>query len=333
MEKEETGNLVVTRMPKPTMQRPRQEKLPRTWLWLAIILIIGLLLFIVISMNASTLLGHISLANSSAPQQPAIKTLIVHRTAPYAGLAITVVKAQDATYFQDDEIRSSPAVVRLILHVSNPTTNQIGLVYYDITRLLLSRQTPIAPTLVQLSSSLASGKNATGWIDFPVPRRIALDTMSVQFGSTALSESLVTIPFSGLFDASAYANRHMPLSLTITYDYYGHILYYHLHSIDVLYAYQGQQCQAGRRFYQLNFIVTNPASVDVSTGFGFDYVRLVINGNNLPPIDNSLPYTFKASAQSVGGRVVFAAPAGMKTIIIGLLSQNGTGQQNTDVSL
>jgi hypothetical protein len=103
--------------------------------------------------------------------------------------------------------------------------------------------------------------------------------------------------------------------------------------VDIRFAYQGNQAKAGQQFYILNFTVDNQQGIDVSPGLGFDYVRMVINGVNRPPIDNSLPYTFKANARSVGGHTVYAAPAGLKTLTIGFLSQNGNGQENFDVSL
>ena len=83
----------------------------------------------------------------------------------------------------------------------------------------------------------------------------------------------------------------------------------------------------------LNFTVDNPNGSDVSPGLGFDYIRLVINGVNRPPIDNTLPYAFKAGAQSVGGHVTYVAPAGMKSLAIGFLLQLVAGQNNYEVNI
>ena len=98
-------------------------------------------------------------------------------------------------------------------------------------------------------------------------------------------------------------------------------------------AFHGSQCSAGQRFYILDFSVDNPVGSDISPGYGFDYVRLVLNGNDRAPLENTLPYTFKANAKSVKGYVVFAAPIGLKTFTLGLLSQNGSPEQNTSVAL
>jgi hypothetical protein len=316
-------------LPRP----PQREGNRRVWLWAAVLIGVGVVVLIVVSTTVSMWVKNSPLTQNAQPTPPPITTLNVGRTAHYAGLMMTVVKAQDAAYFADDQIRPGPAVVRLTLVVSNPTPAPVGIVYYDVARLLAPRLQPIAPTFVQLPVAPAPGKSITGWLDFPVPQTIALSTLRLQLGSTALGESLVTIPFTGPFSSSSSADSHVPQTLVIDYDYYGHLLLYALVSVDVRYAYQGSQSKAGQQFYVLNFVVSNPAHVDVSPGFGFDYVRLVLNGTNVAPIDNSLPYTFKANAKNVGGHTVFAAPAGLKTLTIGFLSQNGTGQQNVTVTL
>ena len=142
---------------------------------------------------------------------------------------------------------------------------------------------------------------------------------------------MVKIPFTGAFNPAQYANHTLPQTTTIAYNFSGHRLTYHLTSIETRFAYQGVPCRAGQQFYVLNFKVDNVESGDISPGFGFDYIRLVSPGNERAPIDNSLPYTFKAGAKSVSGYVVFSAPKGMKELT--LLSQNGTGELDTNVNV
>ncbi len=336
MDKNVSGTLSLERPQQdkqPIKKRPRQPSTRWLWLWFGIILITGLAILGFISTHVGSWAKNIPLPTNAQPKPPAITTLNVQHTSSYAGLTITVINAQYATYFVNDDIRSGAAVVRLNLRVTNPTKSQISLVYYDIARLLAPKLAAIAPSNVQLSVGPQPGQSETGWLDFPVPAHLALNTLTLQLGSTTLHEMLVNIPFTGPFNALNYASRSVQESLVITYYYFGHTLVYHLNSVDIRYAYNGTQCQSGKQFYVLHFTVDNPESGDISTGYGFDYVRLVFNGNNLPPIDNSLPYTFKAGAQNVSGDVVFEAPAGLKSLTIGLLSQNGNGQQNNTINL
>ena len=318
------------------LNTPRPER-PSTRLWpgLAVLLVTGAILLGVVSVLAVNWLRSLPIAlngNTNTARVP-VTTLNVKRTAAYADLSLTVVSAQYAASFSDDLIRPGPAVVRLNMQVTNATHGDIALVYYDVARLLVPGQQPIAPTNVQLASATPQGATVKGWIDFPVPASTQLAELKLQLGSTALNETLVLVPFTGAFHPEQYLNHLSPQSLVIYYNFKGYTLTYHLMSVDVRFSYNGVQARAGQQFYVLNWSVDNPNGADVSPGFGFDYKRLVVNGADRPPIDNTLPYTFKAGSAGVGGRVVYSAPAGMKTFSVAFLYQLSQGQNSYDVGL
>ena len=312
---------------------PRKRAIPSLWVWLTVVIIVGLVILSVVSSIVGYWVHSIQLTGSQAPTASPAITLNVQRTASYAGLDMTVINAQYAPVFLDDTIHSSPATLRLNLRVTNQSGGQAKVLYYNVARLLIPKQKPISPSNVHLSDGPKSGSNETGWIDFPVSKGLDLNTLMLQFGSTTTNEALVTIPFKGAFDPTRYADRIFHPNVAIYYNYYGHLLTYHLTDVASRYAYQGTQCKAGQQFYVLDFRIDNGNGVDVSPGFGYDYLRLVVNGYSQPPVDNTLTNTFKAGAKGVAGRVVFVAPAGMKTITIGFLPQTGAAQQNTDVAL
>lgn len=318
----------------PVVDVPKSTEPRRLWIWLTLLLVVGVIALSVVGFATWNWLRSLSLFNSTnTSSPPAITTLPVGRAALYADLTITVLNAQYASAFGNDTIHAGPATVRLNLQVANATRGQIGLVYYDIARLLIPKQAPVAPTNVQLATSVQPITSVKGWLDFPVPTGVRLSSLKLQLGSSALNETLVVIPMSGAFHPELYASTHSPQSLVIYYTFEGSTLTYHLNSIDVRYSYNGSEVRAGEQYYMLNFTVDNPNGGDVSPGLGFDYIRLVINGVNRPPIDNSLPYTFKAGAQSVGGHVTYVAPAGMNSLTIGFLLQLVAGQNNYQVNL
>ncbi len=301
--------------------------------WLSIILIVGLLLITVVSLATWNWLKGLQINTNSNTAPPSITTLPVQRTIPYADLNFTVLSAQYATSYADDTIHAGLATVRLNMRVTNPNKYAVAVIYYDIARLIAPEIAPIAPTNVSLSTGPQPGKSETGWIDFPVAQNTQLSSLKLQLGSAALGEMLVTIPFSGTFDANQYAVKVSPQSLTIPYNFEGSILTYHLQSVDIRYSYAGAQCKVGQQFYQLNFTVDNGNGTNIAPGYGFDYIRLYINGANRPPIDNTLPYTFKAGAQGVGGRVVYEEPAGLKSLQIAFLLQVVVGEQSYSINL
>ncbi len=307
----------------------------RLWPWLAILLGIGIILLGGVSIWAANWLRSVPLAlNVNAGQaRVQVTSLNVKRTASYADLNLTVVSAQFASSFSDDLIRPGPAVVRLNMQVTNPTRATIALVYYDIARLLVPTLKPVEPTNVQLASAVPAGATLKGWIDFPVATGTQLAKLKLQLGSMVLNETLVLVPFTGAFHPEQYVNHLSQQSLVIYYNFKGYTLTYHLVSVDVRYSYNGVQARAGQQFYVLNWSVDNPNGADVSPGFGFDYIRFVVNGADRPPIDNTLPYTFKAGSKGIGGRVVYGAQAGMKAFSVAFLYQLSPGQNSYGVNL
>ena len=309
----------------------------KQWLLFSSLLVLGIIALALVSSIALGWLKNVKFSINPAPTPIPTLTFNVNRKATYAGLNYNVLNVQYATSFADDGIQSSPAIVRLNMKVINPSTDQISVIYYDITRLIAPKLSPISPTNVSISVGPKAGTSETGWIDFPVPSRMRLDTLKLQLGSKTIGEYLVTIPFSGAFHADSYRDRTSPQSLDINY-YFPHnaplVLTYHLSSVDIRYSYRGSQVKAGQQYYVLNFSVSNPNGVKVSPGYGYDYVRFIYNGGSPhPPIDNTLPYGFNAGVKGVNGRVAFVGPAGLRSITIDFLVQYGSGGSEYTVSI
>jgi len=308
----------------------------RQWLLFSGLLLLGVIVLGYVSFASLGWLKNVKFSLNAAPTPVPIHTFSVQRTAVYAGLEFTVVNVQYANSFTDDIIQSGPTIVRLNMKVTNKSSDQISVIYYDIARLIAPKLDPIKPTNVSLSVGPKGGTSEKGWIDFSVPSRLQLDTLKLQLGSSLLGEYLVTIPFSGTFHPEVYDDRTSPQSLDI--DYYNHndplLLYYHLSSIDIRYSYHGTQARAGQQFYVLNFSVSNPNGVQAKTGYGYDYVRASFNGGPFhPPVDSTFPYGYNAGAKGVNGRVVFTGPAGVGSITIEFLVQYGSGGSQYTVSL
>ncbi|HVB74483.1 MAG TPA: hypothetical protein VNE38_13090 [Ktedonobacteraceae bacterium] len=325
--KQKSSGQSIVNAPKP--KRPST----RLWPWLSILLLTGLLLLSGVSYFTWNWLRNVPVMLNTNVVKPQTITLNVMRTVSYADLSLTMLSAEYANSFSDDFIHPGPAVVRLNVQISNKTNVSIAVVYYDVARLLVPKQQPIAPTNVQLAGTVQKGATVQGWIDFPVAAGTQLTSLKLRLGSIALNETLVMLPFSGPFDANQFVNHLYPQSLVIYYNFKGYVLVYHLMSVDVRYSYNGSEVKAGQQFYIFNWSVDNFNGSDVWPGFGFDYMRMVVNGNNLPPIDNTLPNIFKARSKGVGGRVVYTAVAGMKALTIAFMVQLAAGQNNYPVNL
>jgi hypothetical protein len=320
-------------IPRKFMPPLRNAKPPKFSLWITSLLMIGIIILSGVGFITWNWVRNLHITFGPGNTQSTITTFNVERTATYADLYFTVLNAQYAASFPDDTIQTGPAMVRLNMRVTNKSTGPASVIYYEVARLLVPGSKPITPTNIHLSTGPKPGSSEIGWIDFPVSKGISLTPLKLQLGSVALSETLQTIPFSGPFDANHLAGRTSPQSLTIYYNFSGNLLVYHLNSVTMLYAYRGIQSKTGQQFYLLNFTVDNNNGVTVSPGYGFDYIRLIINGYNLPPMDNTLTNSFKAGAQGVAGRVVYIAQAGLTTVGIAFLLQVVQGQDTYSINL
>ncbi|MGZ3615960.1 MAG: hypothetical protein ACXWOL_03615 [Ktedonobacteraceae bacterium] len=318
---------------KKMLYPPKNPQPSKLWLWIVCILVIGLIIFGSMSYIALNWFKSIHIALGAGNTQPAITTYDVGLSGTYAELAYTVLNAQYATAFPNDTIQTGPALVRVNLRVANTSTDPVSVIYYNVARLVVPGVKPIAPTNVHLSTGPKPGASEVGWIDFPVSKGVQLSTLKLQLGSQVFNEALLIIPFKGPYDAKHFAGKTYPQTLTIWYNFSGNTLVYHLKSVNVLYAYRGTQAAVGQQFYVFNFTVDNDNGVTVSPGFGFDYIRLIINGYNTPPVDNSLPHDFKAGAHGVAGRVVYKGPAGLTRLDFAFLVQIVPGQSVYSVNL
>ncbi len=312
---------------------PRNSRPSKHWLWIISLLIIGMTILGGVSYITWNWLRNLQITFGAGNTEPTITILNVQRTATYADLYFTVLNAQYASSFSNDPIQTGQAMVRVNMRVTNKSSDQVSVIYYEVANLIVPGVQPIAPTNVHLSTGPKPGSSEIGWIDFPVSKSVQLPALRLQLGSVALGEALLIIPFSGPFDPNHFVGKTSPQSLTFYYNFSGNVLVYHLTSVNILYAYRGTQSKTGKQFYVLNFTVDNNNGVMVSPGYGFDYIRLIINGYNTPPVDNTLPYGFKAGANGVAGRVVYIAPAGLKTLSFAFLLQIVQGQNTYSVNL
>ncbi len=318
---------------KRMLYPPKNPQSSKLWLWIVCILVIGLIIFGSMSYVALNWFKSIHITIGAGNTPTAITTYDVGRSGTYADLSFTVLNAQYATAFPNDTIQTGPALVRVNLRVANTSTDPVSVIYYDVARLVVPGVKPIPPTNVHLSTGPKPGASEVGWIDFPASKGVQLSTLKLQMGSQVFNEALLIIPFKGSYDANHFARKTYPQTLTIWYDFSGNVLVYHLTSVNVLYAYRGTQAAVGQQFYVLNFSVDNNNGVTVSPGFGFDYIRLIINGYNTPPVDNSLPHDFKAGAHGIAGRVVYKGPAGLTSLNFAFLVQIVQGQNVYSVNL
>ena len=127
----------------------------KLWFWTILLLVIGIIIVSVVSLNAANWLKNVQIpgVGVQTPTAIPVNTLNVQRTALYDDVDMTVVNAQYAVYFPNDDIHQGQVTVRLNMHIANHSTTQSNLVYYDIARLI----GPNIPSLIPTNTSLSVG--------------------------------------------------------------------------------------------------------------------------------------------------------------------------------
>ncbi len=297
----------------------------------------GLIFVGIVTLSVWNWLNNVESGIGVSSSSASVATLNVGRSAIYADLNITWTDVRSTTFFDDDPIHAGASTVRVTLSVNNPTANTVVITYYDDVRLLVPNQQPIVPTNLNLSAAPQKGSTQSGWIDFPVAKGLDFSGLKLQFGNAATGETLVTIPATGSYNAAQYAAHTYHPSLLLIYYFQGwqvpaYNLTYHLISVEVRDSYNGVETRSGQQYYVLHFTVDNPNSAIVSPGLGFDYIRLVFNNGNRPPIYNTLPASFKPNTQGVSGSVTYQGPVGQKGLTIVFLHQAVAGGDSYQVS-
>src|ERR1700686_2454365 len=105
---------------------------------LALLILVGAGLFVAARAFGASIPGF-------GPAQSSITTTSISTTFPYAGVNITLVKAQQAQNFLDDPNTRSDGMLRLNLRATNSTGIRVSWRYEDIAQLVLPDHTVVKP--------------------------------------------------------------------------------------------------------------------------------------------------------------------------------------------
>ena len=166
---------LIQRLPKPYYLR----------LVIALMLVLGVVIVAVVGVNTAHSLVRATKGQDAIPATH-MTTLAIQRTAPYAGLNITVVNAQEAASFSDDAIHAGRVMVRLNFHIADNSPHPVSVVYYDVACLLVPGIKASTPTNMRLATEMLPGKSQDGWLDFSLPKTVPLNKITLQLGSFAV---------------------------------------------------------------------------------------------------------------------------------------------------
>lgn len=281
---------------------------------LAVLLVLGVASYVVINM-----LG-VHLPGTGGP--PPITTTTINETVPYAGVDITIVKAEQAASFADDPHSAGDGMVRLSLQAQNKGSTAVPLDYANGARLLLPGRAVVLPTYVKGSGSIAAGATQTGVLDFAVPGGDKVSQLVLRLGKP--NEAQMDIPLTGNANLSQYQPKTEQLNGQMVY--FG--LNWTLTGITTSLSIDGRQAPAGMRYLVAAVKIDSTLSQTAITGPSYDYARLKYGSTLVGPQNSTVPVSFDAGVTGQMGALTFLVPQNSSSFTFILLSQDpGTSGQ------
>jgi hypothetical protein len=258
--------------------------------------------------NTSGILATPPLASPTTTQ--------LNETVNYAGVDITILNAQQASSFSDDNNSSTNELVRLNLNEkAGPTVGSF--LYGDVMRLVLPDKTTIVPSRAQNDIGPEQGTTRTNWIDFTVPTNTKIDQLTLLLGTD--KEAQMSVPLSSGANLSAYQLKTASPNTSIQYAG----LAWTVTSVTLAWNYYGHQADKGMRYVIVQFRIDNPTSNQFTSGFPEEYMRLKSGGATSAPAGNStLPITVPANSSGATGVVAFQVPEGSTAYTLILLGNS-----------
>ncbi len=271
--------------------------------------------------NGSTANNNGSTGNNNggilATQPPAAPvTTQLNETLNYRGDDITIVNAQQARSFSDDNNSSTHELLRL--NLKEKAGSAVGsFLYSDVMRLVLPDKTTLVPSSEQFSISLAQESSRTNWIDFAVPTHLKIDQLTLLLGTD--KEAQMSIPLSSSANLSAYQPKVASPNVTTRYNG----LNWTITSATLAWNYNGKQADTGMRYVVVQFRIDNPTSKQFTSGFPSDYMRLKAgNATSAPDGSTTLPTFVPANSSGATGVVPFQVPEGVTSYTLILLANS-----------
>jgi hypothetical protein len=287
---------------------------PNIGRWGIVLLLV--LLFVILGTVTYVSLG---VFGPHARVQPPITTTSIDTTVTYAGVEITVSKAQQSESFLDDANSSTSGMVRVLLQAQNKTKVPVNLKYTTITQMVLPGGKVLSPVYVKSDVGVAPGTTQASFVDFAVPATIKVNQLTLRLG--AINEAQIDIPLTGHADVSKYAPK--------TTNLHGQLQYlgldWTLVSATSQLSVDGRQASKGMRYVTIALKVANTLSQHVIAGSAYDYVRVKAANMTVSPVNATLPVSFEAGVNGKTGTITFLVPQNATTMTLVFASKSNSG--------
>ncbi len=273
--------------------------------------------------NTTTINGS---GGNGTPQSIPLTTTQINSTVTYASVDVTIINAQKASSFSDDNgYSNSPYLVRLNIKEHNPTTGSVYLFYNDNLHLILPDGTSVAATSEHDTSGIGQAVTRTNWVDFPVSTNVDVSKLTVRFGGA--NEAQMNVPLTGSADVSKYQLKTITPNSTFTYAG----LNWTLTTTTSSWSANGKQAGSGMRYIVVTLKANNPTQSNFYV-FPSDYVRLKSDTTTSSPTDNTFSSSIAAGTTGSNGTVTFLMPQNASSFTLVMLPRTDVTPSATQVT-
>ena len=273
--------------------------------------------------NTTTINGS---GSNGTPQSIPLSTTQINSTVTYASVDVTIINAQKASSFSDDNgYSNSPYLVRLNIKEHNPTTGSVYLFYNDNLHLILPDGTSVAATSEHDTSGIGQAVARTNWVDFPVSTNVDVSKLTVRFGGA--NEAQMNVPLTGSADVSKYQLKTITPNSTFTYAG----LNWTLTTTTSSWSANGKQAGSGMRYIVVTLKANNPTQSNFYV-FPSDYVRLKSDTTTSSPTDNTFSSSIAAGTTGSNGTVTFLMPQNASSFTLVMLPRTDVTPPATQVT-
>ena len=315
--------------PPPAYARP-QKNSSRGMLRVALILLVLILLLgaggyfafhFITSRGGNT--ARTGATSGTTPTQAPLTTTPINTTVTYASVTLTIINAQQATSFADDNGTPAQGVVRLNLHAVQSDVNNVyfasapPFAYLESFALLLPGGNKVAlGSSKDISGPVRKGDQTT-WIDFPASTGLKVNQMILQIGKD--TEEQLHVPLTGHADLSQYQPKQSTPNLRVQFG----SMFWTLKTVTLKLSDSGTQVDKGMRFLVLTFSLDNPGTEGLNA-FPPDYIRLQYGGTTIA-LEQAVIGDAAAGTTNTQGLVSFLVPQDTTTATFILLPGHTPG--------
>lgn len=258
-------------------------------------------------------------------------TTSINATITYASVKFTIVDAQQAGYFTDDDRTSTDKPGALRIDLKEENTSQKNSSYYlpGSVRLIMPDNT----TIELLNAKNAYGPDAqvsrTDWFDFAIPLTVDVKQLTLQFGTA--TEAPINVLLTPNSDVSKYQAKVSTLNKQTQYTNGSWTTNWTMTGASSQLSYDAKQADKGDVYVVVSIKIDNPSSKDYND-YPSTFLRLQAGSTVSPPTSWTIPFNVPAGTTNATGEVAFLVPEGNTDFTMTMLADTSTGSHQTTIS-